>query len=130
VVSAIFHGKRSELYQHYCKGMEDQLGALSLVLNCVLLRNAMYMVAALRRLRALGHQVLDEDVARLSPFVRRHVKRPWQVLVPLARAVRRPERSATLEPRGRPGRGSSPTRRWLPCRCRPGSGLASPADCR
>ncbi len=71
--SAIFHGKKGELYQHYYKGMEDQLGALGLVLNCVVVWNTMYMDAALQRLRALGYQVLDEDVARSSPFVRRHL---------------------------------------------------------
>jgi TnpA family transposase len=73
LAAAIFHGKKGELYQHYYKGMEDQLGALGLVLNCVVLWNTLYTDAALRRLRALGHQVLDEDVARLSPFVRRHL---------------------------------------------------------
>jgi TnpA family transposase len=73
LAATIFHGKKGELYQHYHKGMEDQLGALGLVLNCVVLWNTLYMDAALRRLRALGHQVLDQDVARLSPFVRRHL---------------------------------------------------------
>jgi hypothetical protein len=73
LAAAIFHGMKGELYQHYYKGMEDQLGALGLVLNCVVLWSTVYMDAALRRLRALGHQVLDEDVARLSPFVRQHL---------------------------------------------------------
>lgn len=31
------------------------------------------MNAALERLRAQGYPVLDEDVARLSPFVRSHL---------------------------------------------------------
>jgi hypothetical protein len=31
------------------------------------------MNAALEQLRAGGHPVRDEDVARLSPFVRRHL---------------------------------------------------------
>ena len=53
--------------------MEDQLGALGLVLNCVVLWNTVYMNAALDQLRANGHVVLDEDVVRLSPFVRRHL---------------------------------------------------------
>ncbi len=42
-------------------------------LNCVVLWNTFYMNAALERLRALGHPVADDDVARLSPFVRRHL---------------------------------------------------------
>jgi TnpA family transposase len=52
---------------------EDQLGALGLVLNCVVLWNTVYIDAALDRLRAQGVAVLDEGVARLSPFVRRHL---------------------------------------------------------
>jgi hypothetical protein len=35
--------------------------------------NTRYMNAALERLRAQGYPVLDEDVARLSPFVREHL---------------------------------------------------------
>ncbi len=69
----IFHGKKGDLYQRYHDGMEDHLGALGLVLNCVVLWNTVYMNAALDQLRANGHPVLDEDVVRLSPFVRRHL---------------------------------------------------------
>jgi TnpA family transposase len=69
----IFHGKKGDLYQRYHDGMEDQLGALGLVLNCIVLWNTVYMNAALDQLRAAGHPVLAEDVARLSPFVRRHL---------------------------------------------------------
>ena len=53
--------------------MEDQLGALGLILNCVVLWNTRYISAALDALRARGYPVLDEDVARLSPFVREHL---------------------------------------------------------
>ena len=53
--------------------MEDQLGALGLVLNCVVLWNIRYMNAALDELRAQGHPVRDEDITRLSPFVRHHL---------------------------------------------------------
>ncbi|NNM97469.1 MAG: Tn3 family transposase, partial [Candidatus Dormibacteraeota bacterium] len=70
LAKAVFHGKNGELYQHYHKGMEDQLGALGLVLNCVVLWTTRYQDAALAQLRDAGHQVSDEDVARLSPFVR------------------------------------------------------------
>lgn len=51
--------------------MEDQLGALGLVLNCVVLWNTSYLNAALDQLRAQGYPILDDDVARLSPFIRR-----------------------------------------------------------
>jgi TnpA family transposase len=33
----IFHGRKGELFQRYREGMEDQLGALGIVLNCVVL---------------------------------------------------------------------------------------------
>jgi TnpA family transposase len=69
----IFHGRAGQLYQHYQEGMEDQIGALGLVLNALVLFNTRYMDAALDRLRADGFDVRDQDVARLSPFVRHHV---------------------------------------------------------
>ncbi|MEV6940839.1 Tn3 family transposase [Streptomyces sp. NPDC051172] len=69
----IFHGRSGQLYQRYQDGMEDQLGALGLVLNAVVLFNTRYMDAAVSQLRADGFDVRDEDVARLSPFVRQHI---------------------------------------------------------
>jgi TnpA family transposase len=69
----VFHGRRGELRQAYHEGMEDQLGALGLVLNCITLWNTVYLDAALAKLRADGYRVRDEDVARLSPYVRRHL---------------------------------------------------------
>ncbi|ROO86434.1 TnpA family transposase [Actinocorallia herbida] len=73
LASRIFHSKKGELYQRYYKGMEGQLGALGLVLNCVTLWNTCYLDAALHQLEAQGYPVRDEDVARLSPFVRAHI---------------------------------------------------------
>jgi TnpA family transposase len=70
----VFHGKQGELYQRYHTGMEDQPGALGLVLNCIVLWNTVYMNATLEQLRAGGHVVRDEDIARLSPFGRRHLR--------------------------------------------------------
>jgi TnpA family transposase len=69
----IFPGRAGQLYQHYQKGMEDQIGALGLVLNALVLFNTRYMDAAVAKLRAEGFDVRDQDVARLSPFVRHHV---------------------------------------------------------
>jgi TnpA family transposase len=73
LAAKLFHGKKGELYQRYHKGMEDQLGALGLVLNCVVLWNTFYVNAALKRLRSQGYPVRDADVARLSPFGHRHL---------------------------------------------------------
>ena len=69
----ICHGKKGELYHRYERGLENQLGALGLVLNCVTLWTTVYLDAAVRRLRAQGYPVLEEDMARLSPFVSRHL---------------------------------------------------------
>ena len=73
VARAVFHGKRGELRQHYREGQEDQLGALGLVLNMIVLWNSIYMEAALDQLRADGYTVKDEDVARLSPLLHEHI---------------------------------------------------------
>lgn len=69
----VFHGKRGELRQRYREGQEDQLGALGLVVNIIVLWNTIYMDAALAQLRLEGYPVQDEDVARLSPFVHEHI---------------------------------------------------------
>ena len=68
-----FHGQRGELRQRYREGQEDQLGALGLVLNAVILWNTRYMDAALDHLRSEGLDVKDEDVARLSPLGDKHI---------------------------------------------------------
>lgn len=69
----IFHGKRGELRQRYREGQEDQLGALGLVVNIIVLWNTIYMDAALSQLRQEGYLVRDEDIARLSPFAHEHI---------------------------------------------------------
>src|SRR4051794_40462301 len=51
----------------------DQFGALGLVLNAVVLWNTRYTDAAVSALRAEGHPVRDEDVARLSPLGDAHI---------------------------------------------------------
>jgi TnpA family transposase len=69
----VFHGKRGELRQRYREGQEDQLGALGLVVNVIVLWNTIYMDAALDKLRAEGFDVRAEDVARLSPLGFDHI---------------------------------------------------------
>jgi TnpA family transposase len=44
---AVFHGKRGELRQRYRQGQEDQLSALGLIVNVIVLWNTIYMDAAL-----------------------------------------------------------------------------------
>lgn len=69
----ICHGKRGQIMQAYRQGQEDQLGALGLVLNAAVPWTTRYLDAAVTELRALPadareHDVLGEDVARLSPL--------------------------------------------------------------
>jgi TnpA family transposase len=68
----IFHGRRGHLHQAYRQGQEDQLGALGLVLNAVVLWNTRYIDAAVTALRNAGlpsaAPVTTDDVARLSPL--------------------------------------------------------------
>ncbi len=54
LVRKIFHGKDGQLYQNYQEGMEDQIGALGLVLNAIVLFNTRYMDAALNQLTWRG----------------------------------------------------------------------------
>jgi len=70
---SVFHGKRGELRQRYREGQEDQLGALGLVLNMIVLWNTIYLEAVLNQLRKEGYPVRDEDVARLSPLIHDHI---------------------------------------------------------
>src|SRR5207245_6636339 len=70
---AAFHGKRGELRQRYREGQEDQLGALGLVVNIIVLWNTIYIDAALEQLRQAGYPVNPEDVARLSPLGFHHI---------------------------------------------------------
>lgn len=54
-------------------GMEDQLGALGLVLNAIVLWTTKYIDAAVAQLHAEGHELRDEDLAWLSPLKHRNL---------------------------------------------------------
>jgi len=73
VARAIFHGQRGELRQRYREGQEDQLGALGLVVNAVVLWNTRYLDAALAQVRTSGATVKPEDEERLSPLLLDHI---------------------------------------------------------
>lgn len=68
---AVFHGQRG---QRYREGQEDQLAALGLVLNAVVLWNTRYQDAALTQLRRDGFDVRDDNIQRLSPLGYDHIK--------------------------------------------------------
>lgn len=69
----VYHGRRGEMYEKYREGQEDQLNALGLVTNAIVLWNTVYMQAALDHLRAQGEVIKEEDEARLSPLGRKHI---------------------------------------------------------
>jgi TnpA family transposase len=96
---AVFHGKRGELRQRYREGQEDQLGALGLVVNIIVLWNTLYINAALQQLETEGYPINPEDVARLSPLVFDHInllgRYAFSVPESVARGELRPLRSPT-----------------------------------
>jgi hypothetical protein len=62
-----------ELRQRYREGQEDQLGALGLVVNAMVLWNTRYLDAALAKVRTTDVVVKPEDVHRLSPLLLDHI---------------------------------------------------------
>ena len=64
----VFYGRRGEVRQKYREGQEDQLSALGLVVNAIVLWNTLYMESALNHLRQTGVEVRDDDIARLWPL--------------------------------------------------------------
>ncbi|MFD4916996.1 Tn3 family transposase [Streptomyces virginiae] len=60
-------------YPEYLPGLEEQLGALGLVLNAVALFNTIYIQMIVDKLRARGHTVLDTDIAQLSTLLFAHI---------------------------------------------------------
>jgi TnpA family transposase len=101
VARAVFHGQRGELRQRYREGQEDQLGALGLVVNAIVLWNTCYMEAALQKLRAEGMHVASADVVRLSPLVHSHInfqgRYSFALSESVARGALRPLRDLSTE---------------------------------
>jgi TnpA family transposase len=85
----VFHGRRGHLHQAYRDGQEEQLGALGLVVNCIVLWNTIYVERSLDHLRAEGLAVRDEDVERLSPLGHEHINLVGRYRMALAESVRR-----------------------------------------
>jgi TnpA family transposase len=69
----VFYGHRGELRQRYREGQEDQLTAVGLVVNAIIVWNTLYLERAIDATRAAGHPVDDADIARLSPLVHAHL---------------------------------------------------------
>lgn len=76
VARAICSGQRGDIRKRYWEGQEDQLGALGLVTNTVVLWNTLYMQEALSHLRQSGETPEEEHQARLSPLIYGHINMP------------------------------------------------------
>ena len=70
---AVFHGKKGELRQRCREGMEDQLNALGLVVNALVLWYTRYLQQALEEHQATEGAPEPGDVARLSPLLHEHI---------------------------------------------------------
>ena len=98
VSRTICHGKRGEIRKTYREGQEDQLSALGLVTNAVVLWNSIYMQEALDHLLINGTEVRPEDVARLSPLQHKHINVLGRYSFALAEPIAKGElRSLHLE---------------------------------
>jgi TnpA family transposase len=94
VARTICYGKRGEIRKAYREGQEDQLNALGLVTNAVILWNTLYMQAAQEYLQANGMTIHPEDQARLSPLQHKHLN----VLGRFSFALAEPIASGELRP--------------------------------
>jgi len=73
VARVICHGQRGEIRKRYREGQEDQLGALGLVTNAVVLWNTLYMESALNHMKGQGIPINEGDFSRLSPLLHSHI---------------------------------------------------------
>jgi TnpA family transposase len=64
----LYHGRRGEIYEKYRERQEDQLNALGLATNAIVLWNTVYLQTALDYLRIQGEVIKEEDEAKLSPL--------------------------------------------------------------
>lgn len=70
---AVMYAKKGELYKATREGQEDQLKALGLVSNAIVLWNTIYMEAALDAIQSAGYVVKENDKKRLSPLMHGHI---------------------------------------------------------
>ncbi|EEM44669.1 Transposase [Bacillus thuringiensis serovar pakistani str. T13001] len=70
---AVMYGKKGVLYHSYREGQEDQLGALDLIVNAIVVWNTRYMTASLDAIRENGVKIDKEDIQRLSPVGHEHI---------------------------------------------------------
>ncbi|MGO9955276.1 MAG: Tn3 family transposase [Solirubrobacteraceae bacterium] len=87
----VCHGNKGELAQPYQRGQEEQIGALGLVVNCIVLYNTIYTQRALDQLTAAGYEIQREDIRRLSPLGHEHITLTGRYHIALTETIRRGE---------------------------------------
>lgn len=73
VVRAICYGRCGEIRKSYREGQEDQLGALGLVINAVVLWNTIYTQSALDYFKSKSVEIDENLEQRLSPLIYEHI---------------------------------------------------------
>ncbi len=94
----VLHGQRGEIRQKYREGQEDQLGALGLVVNVIVLWNTCYMDATVSKLQTTDAELKPEDLARLSPLGYKHINMLGRYSFALSESVQRGELRSLREP--------------------------------
>jgi TnpA family transposase len=73
IARAVCYGQRGEIRKRYREGQENQLGALGLVTNAIILWNSIYMQKSVGYLRTGNMEIKDVDLERLSPLAYKHI---------------------------------------------------------
>jgi TnpA family transposase len=84
----VCHGHRGELRQSYRQGQEEQLGALGLIVNAIVLYNTIYTGRALDHLTRAGHEIAAADIERLSPLGSDHITLTGRYRITLPETLR------------------------------------------
>jgi len=69
----LFFANRGEFRTGDAEEIMNKASCLSLLSNAVLVWNTLRIAEIINQLRAAGHEIADQDLARVSPIMHRHV---------------------------------------------------------
>jgi hypothetical protein len=69
----LFFGNRGEFRRGDAEEIMNKASCLSLLSNAVLVWNTLRIAEIVDQLRAAGHAIADQDLARVSPLMHGHV---------------------------------------------------------
>lgn len=95
----LFFANKGKVRRKQEEAQRNQAGCLNLLTNAVVAWNTVYMTEVIKRLRAEGYPVQEEDLARLSPTRYEHVNPYGKYRFELADELNR----ANLRPLRQPG---------------------------